>query len=64
MITPIAHNAGYLWPRNSFIKQPGTITMVIGPVIDPTGKNASEITREVEHWIEETAQALPDPTVK
>ncbi len=61
MITPVAHNAGYLWPRNSFIKQPGTITMVIGPVIDPAGKSASEITREVEQWIEETIQALPDP---
>ncbi|MEQ8428728.1 MAG: lysophospholipid acyltransferase family protein [Gammaproteobacteria bacterium] len=61
MITPVAHNAGYLWPRNSFIKQPGTITMVIGPVIDPAGKSASEITREVEQWIEETVQTLPDP---
>lgn len=61
MITPVAHNAGYLWPRNSFIKQPGTITMVIGPVIDPAGKSASQITREVEQWIEETVQTLPDP---
>ncbi|MEQ8288872.1 MAG: lysophospholipid acyltransferase family protein [Gammaproteobacteria bacterium] len=61
MITPVAHNAGYLWPRNSFIKQPGTITMVIGPVIDPAGKSASEITREVEQWIEKTVQTLPDP---
>lgn len=64
MITPVAHNAGYLWPRNSFIKQPGTITLVIGPAIDPAGKSASAITREVEHWIEETVEALPNPLIE
>ena len=61
MITPVAHNAGYLWPRNSFIKQPGTITMVIGPPINPAGKSASAITREVEEWIETSVESLPDP---
>ncbi len=61
MITPVAHNAGHLWPRNSFIKKPGVITLVIGPVIDPNGKKASEITQEVEQWIEQTVAALPDP---
>ncbi len=63
MITPVAHNAGHLWPRNSFIKKPGIITLVIGPVIDPAGKKASEITQEVEQWIEETVAALPDPAI-
>ena len=60
-ITPVAHNAGYLWPRNSILKKPGVITMVIGPAIESAGKNASQITREVETWIEDTIQSLPDP---
>ena len=60
-ITPVAHNAGYLWPRNSLLKKPGTITMVIGPAIETTGKRAGEITREVEEWIENTVASLPDP---
>ena len=60
-IVPIAHNSGYFWPRNSFRKWPGTIKMVIGPVIDPAGKSATEITREVEHWIESTVTQLPAP---
>jgi len=61
-ITPVAHNAGYLWPRNSILKKPGLITMVIGPAIESAGKNASQITHEVEVWIENTIQLLPDPT--
>lgn len=57
-IVPIAHNAGYFWPRNSFLKKPGTIKMVIGPVIQPGKKSANEITNEVEDWIESTVRQL------
>jgi 1-acyl-sn-glycerol-3-phosphate acyltransferase len=58
-VVPVAHNAGYFWPRNSFIKRSGTINLVIGPPIESRGKSASEITREVETWIEETVAKLP-----
>ena len=61
-VIPIAHNAGYLWPRNSFLKWPGTIRMVIGTPIQTQGKKAAQITREVEEWIETTVAALPGPT--
>ena len=61
-VIPIAHNAGYLWPRNSFLKWPGTIRMVIGAPIQTPGKKAAQITREVEEWIETTVAALPGPT--
>jgi 1-acyl-sn-glycerol-3-phosphate acyltransferase len=60
-IIPVAHNAGYLWPRNSMIKKPGLINFVIGPAIDTTNKNAKQITAEVETWIEKTAKSLPEP---
>ena len=63
VITPVAHNAGYLWPRNSFIKKPGTITMIIGPGIETSGKKAADITAEVQEWIESTVAELPDPTI-
>jgi len=49
---PIAHNAGKLWGRNSFIKRPGLITMSIGKPVDPTGLKAEEINRLAEEWIE------------
>jgi 1-acyl-sn-glycerol-3-phosphate acyltransferase len=60
-VVPITHNAGYFWPRNSLDKKPGTITMKVGPVIDPKGKSAIEITKAVEDWIEITGASLPNP---
>ncbi len=60
-IVPVAHNAGYLWPRNSFLKWPGEITMVIGKPIEPAGKKAHAITLEVAQWIESTVARLPAP---
>jgi 1-acyl-sn-glycerol-3-phosphate acyltransferase len=59
-IVPVAHNSGYFWPRNSLIKKPGTISMIIGPVIESNGKTASEITQETETWIRHTVDQLPD----
>ncbi len=51
-IVPIAHNAGKVWPRNSFLKHPGVITMSIGPEINPAGLKADEINQRAEQWIE------------
>lgn len=36
----------------------GLITIVIGPVISPKDKNAKEITKEVENWIEKTVKNI------
>lgn len=57
-VVPIAHNAGYFWPRRGFIKRPGVITAVIGPVIDSRGRSAEEINRIAEDWIRETTASL------
>jgi 1-acyl-sn-glycerol-3-phosphate acyltransferase len=51
-ISPVYHNAGKLWPKGSFVKQPGTITMVIGKPISVEGKSAAELTNEVRSWTE------------
>jgi 1-acyl-sn-glycerol-3-phosphate acyltransferase len=52
-IVPVAINSGKFWQRNSFIKKPGTIKIVIGPVIDPKDKNHKEINKLVSKWIED-----------
>lgn len=52
MVLPVAHNAGKFWGKNSFIKHPGTIVMVIGKPIITTGLKADEINRLTEAWIE------------
>jgi 1-acyl-sn-glycerol-3-phosphate acyltransferase len=58
-VIPVAHNAGELWPRNAFIKKPGTITVRFGPAIDPTGLTESELNARVETWIREAMNELP-----
>lgn len=57
-VVPVAHNAGEYWPRNSFIKRPGTITLVIGPVIETKGRTAAEINTLAEEWIEAKVTAI------
>ncbi len=58
-VVPIAHNAGVCWPRNAFIKKPGTISFVIGPALDPANLNADEIKEKAQSWIESTMEDLP-----
>lgn len=57
---PVAHNAGLVWPRNSFVKYPGKVTVSIGPPIDTAGLTAEQVMRRAENWIEsEMAQLIP-----
>ena len=60
-ILPIAHNAGYLWPKGVWGKTAGTITISIGRPIPSTGREPVELTAEVERWIEDEVARLGDP---
>ncbi len=60
-ILPVAHNAGEFWPRHSFIKWPGTITVCVGPMIEANNKPADKVLSEVHDWIENTMQTISDP---
>ena len=53
-VIPVAHNAGWFWPKRSFIKKPGTITVVIGPMIETEGRKPEEILKQTKDWIETT----------
>ena len=61
-VVPIAHNAGEFWPRHSFLKWPGNITMRIGPAIETTGKTAEQVNAEVHDWIEAQMKEISDPS--
>ena len=50
-ILPIVHNAGYCWPPRQFLKYPGRISLAIGPPVETTGADASQLTEQVESWI-------------
>lgn len=60
-ILPVAHNAGYIWPKGTFGKRPGTITISFGPPIGSTGKDVQSLTAEVETWIENEVARLSAP---
>ena len=57
-VIPMAHNAGYFWPKNGFWKYPGTIDVVIGAPKDVSGMKASEVKAWVEDWIEGEMERL------
>jgi 1-acyl-sn-glycerol-3-phosphate acyltransferase len=57
-VVPVAHNAGRLWPRNAFLKRPGTVTVRIGPPIRTAGRDAKQIIADAEAWIEGEQRAL------
>ncbi len=57
-VVPVAHNAGRLWPRNAFLKTPGTVTVRIGPPIATAGRDAKQISADVEAWIEGQQRTL------
>jgi len=60
-IVPVAHNAGYLWPKGVRGKRPGTLTVSIGPSIPSAGKDMQTLTSEVETWIENEVARLGSP---
>ena len=57
-ILPIAHNAGEVWGRYAFKKSAGMVTVVIGPPIATAGREAADVNREVEEWIEAQMRAI------
>ena len=58
-VVPVAHNAGDCWPRNSFLKYPGLVTISIGQPMRPhEGEKATELTRRAADWIESETQRI------
>lgn len=57
-IVPVAHNAGLYWGRRGLLKKRGTIRVVIGPAIDPAGRDARTVNDEVRDWIDTTVAEL------
>ena len=52
LVVPIAHDAGYYWPRRGLYKRPGTIRVVIGPPIAAAGREPRDVNAEAQAWIE------------
>ena len=58
---PVAHNAGYYWPRRGWLKKPGTVRVVIGAPVSPAGREVREVNEEIQGWIEaKVRELIPD----
>jgi len=57
-IVPVAHNAGFYWPRRGLLKKPGTVRVVIGSPIATAGREAREVNDEIQAWVEATVRRL------
>ena len=51
-IVPVAHNAGYFWPRRGLSVKPGVISVSVGKPVDATGREPREVNREIQGWVE------------
>ncbi len=58
VVVPIAHNSGECWPKKSFLKRPGVVTVSIGKPISPDGHTADSMMQEVENWIESEMRVI------
>jgi 1-acyl-sn-glycerol-3-phosphate acyltransferase len=58
LIVPVAHNAGYFWPRRGLKKKSGLIRVVLGPPIDCLGRDPRDINEEAQRWIESEVARL------
>jgi 1-acyl-sn-glycerol-3-phosphate acyltransferase len=52
-VIPVAHDAGKCWPKRGFLKQPGTIKMLIGKKIDTQGLQAADLNQQLYDWMEQ-----------
>ena len=59
-VVPVAITSARCWPRNGFVRYPGTVEVSIGPPIPTTGRKHDELTAEVQRWIEAEMRRL-DP---
>ena len=60
-VLPIAHNAGEFWPKQGWGKTPGTIQVVIGPVMhaEGTGPRAiAELNERAFAWISQAQRDI------
>ena len=60
-VLPIAHNAGEFWPKQGWAKFPGTIQVVIGPLMHAEGEGPraiAEINERAFAWVAQTQQEI------
>lgn len=57
-IIPIALNSGEHWNNKRWLKHPGTIQVVIGPVIATKGRSWEQVNAQAEQWINQQVDMI------
>jgi 1-acyl-sn-glycerol-3-phosphate acyltransferase len=60
LVVPVAHNAGFYWPRRGLLKKPGVIRVVIGPPIECRARDPRAVNAEAQNWIEAQVAKLAE----
>ena len=58
LIVPVAHNAGYYWPRRGLYKRPGVVRVVIGQAVSAQGRDVRELNEQIQAWVEKTVREI------
>jgi 1-acyl-sn-glycerol-3-phosphate acyltransferase len=58
-VVPLYHNAGLFWPARQLVKRPGIIDVVVEPAIDTAGREARELTQQLQQLIHQGLARLP-----
>ncbi|MGH8304463.1 MAG: lysophospholipid acyltransferase family protein [Steroidobacteraceae bacterium] len=61
LVVPVAHNAGFYWPRRGLLKKPGTVRVVIGASFAAGGRDVREVNEEIQAWVEAAVKSI-EPT--
>ena len=60
-VLPIAHNAGRFWPKLGWGKTPGTVQVVIGPLMHASGtgpRAIAELNDRAQQWVADQQQRI------
>lgn len=60
-LLPVAHNAGWLWPKGTLGKRPGTITLSIGKPMYPGECDLPTLAQRLEATIEDDVARMGHP---
>jgi 1-acyl-sn-glycerol-3-phosphate acyltransferase len=63
-IVPVAHNAGFYWPRRGLMKKPGTVRVVIGAPVSCADREVRQVNEEIQAWVEATVRSLEADAVR
>ena len=62
-VVPVCLNSGYCWPKNSFLRHPGTVTLRFLKPIEP-GLPKRQFLQILQQTIEDEQKTLPHPYQK